>query len=87
MPFMLFSVCISGLADRAAAARQRLLQHQQAQAISQAPSLSGMLGSSTQQQYTQGSAAAGWSWARLYAIRQLLPLYACSLTICTAGYG
>lgn len=60
LPGVLSCMCchVAGLADRAAAARQRLLQHQQAQAISQAPSLSGLLGGSTQQQYTQGSAAA-----------------------------
>eukprot|EP00878_Enallax_costatus_P027401 GHUV01029497.1.p1 GENE.GHUV01029497.1~~GHUV01029497.1.p1 ORF type:complete len:169 (-),score=40.74 GHUV01029497.1:523-1029(-) len=45
----------TGLADRAAAARQRLLQHQQAQAISQAPSLSGMLSGGTQPLQTQGT--------------------------------
>eukprot|EP00775_Hariotina_reticulata_P012205 gene12205-12342_t len=40
----------SGLAGRAAAARQRLLQHQQAQALSQAPSLSGLLSHGGSQQ-------------------------------------
>lgn len=39
----------TGLSDRAAAARQRLLQHQQAQALSQAPSLSGLVYGSQQQ--------------------------------------
>lgn len=44
----------SGLSDRATAARQRLLQHQHAQALSQAPSLSGLLfGSQPTQQQTQ----------------------------------
>ncbi|WIA40343.1 hypothetical protein OEZ86_013710 [Tetradesmus obliquus] len=50
----------SGLADRAAAARQRLLQHQQAQALSQAPSLSGLLDGPSQaaSQRSVGRAAA-----------------------------
>jgi hypothetical protein len=48
----------AGLAGRAAAARQRLLQHQQVQALSQAPSLSGLLQGS-QQSFGGGAAAAG----------------------------
>lgn len=46
----LLACCAAGLADRAAAARKRLLQHQQAQALSQAPSLSGLLAGSQQMQ-------------------------------------
>ncbi|KAF6258257.1 MCM2/3/5 family-domain-containing protein [Scenedesmus sp. NREL 46B-D3] len=48
----------SGLADRAAAARQRLLQHQQAQALSQAPSLSGLLEQPSQAASQQSFGAA-----------------------------
>jgi hypothetical protein len=70
---------LAGLSDRATAARQRLLQHQQAQALSQAPSLSGLLfGSQAQQQSngfgTQGTGADGDNEQRLpLAVRLKLP--------------
>lgn len=48
----------SGLSDRAAAARQRLLKHQQAQALSQAPSLSGLLYGSQQTSSVGGGRSA-----------------------------
>lgn len=49
----------AGLSDRATAARQRLLQHQQAQALSQAPSLSGLLFGSQQTQTQQTQSGSG----------------------------
>lgn len=48
----------AGLSDRAAAARQRLLKHQQAQALSQAPSLSGLLYGSQQTSSVGGGRSA-----------------------------
>jgi type VI protein secretion system component VasK len=64
----------AGLSDRATAARQRLLQHQQAQALSQAPSLSGLLFGSQQTQQTQRQTQSGFGSAPGADGDQRLPL-------------
>lgn len=64
----------AGLSDRAAAARQRLLKHQQAQALSQAPSLSGLLYGSQQTNSVGGRSAPGAGPAADGDDEQRLPL-------------
>jgi hypothetical protein len=61
-----------GLSDRAAAARQRLLQHQQAQALSQAPSLSGLFNGSQQQ--LPGRSTQGYGSSNASEDEQKVPL-------------